>query len=80
MLIEQIIEFKLRSPGTHGLYMYSYNWLFLWRSKNLCKANLPLDYYLQLKYCMRQNISLSPSWAKSHTKFNTKNQDFKILI
>ena len=26
MLIEQIIEFQLRGPGSPGPYMYSYNW------------------------------------------------------
>ena len=46
--------------------MYSYNWLFSWQNKN-SKENLRVDYYLLLKYCMRQCILLPPTWAKSLT-------------
>ena len=34
MLNEQIIEFELKGPGAPWSYMYSYNWLILWQSKN----------------------------------------------
>ena len=49
MLIEQIIEFKLRGLGPRDRwpYMYSYNWLFSCQNKH--KENR-VDYYLLLKY------------------------------
>ena len=37
MLIEQIIELKSSGPGPQGRYMYSYNWLFSWKNKNLLR-------------------------------------------
>ena len=44
------------------------------------KENLRVDYYLPLKYCRRQCTLLSPTWAKSLTKFNPKRHDFKRVL
>ena len=63
MLIEQTIKVEWRcTPIT----AYVHN-----KTKTL-KENLQTDYYLLLKYCRRQCALLSPSWAKSLTKFSTK--------
>ena len=48
MLIEQIIEFKLKGLGASWSYMFSYNWLFSCQNKN--KENLRVGYYLVLEY------------------------------
>ena len=65
MRIEQIIKFKLRGSGPLSHYMYSYNWLFSWSAAN---------------YFKKQCNLLPPTWAKSHTKYNPKLQDFKRVL
>ena len=35
MLIDQIIEYKLKRPAPPWPYMYSYEWLISWQNKNL---------------------------------------------
>ena len=52
--------------------------IFMTKQKSL-KENLRVDYYLLLKYCSRQCTWLSPTWAKSLTKFNTQMQDLKMF-
>ena len=52
MLIEQIIEFELRGPGTCSRTCTLANGYFHDKTKIL-KANLLVDYYLLLKYCWR---------------------------
>ena len=75
MLIEQIIELELRGPGTPGRTYTPTTGNFFDKTK-LSKENLRVDYYLQLKYCTRQCILLSPTWAKSPPKFIPKMQDY----
>ena len=73
MLIEQITEFKLRGPGPVVAHVLLQLVIFITKQKSL-------DYYLLLKYCTRQRTLLSPTWAKSLTKFNPKMQDFKRVL
>ena len=79
MLIEQIIEFELTEQGPlSGTYTPKLV-IFMTTQKSL-NGDLRVDYYLLLKYCKRQRISLPPTWAKSLTKFNTKMQDFQLTL
>ena len=67
MRIEQIIEFKLRGSGPLSHYMYDVlRQLVIFRST----AN----------YFKRQCNLLPPTWAKSHTKYNPKLQEFKRVL
>ena len=43
------------------------------------KESLGVNYYLPLKYCKKQCTLLSPTWAKSLTKFNPKCQILKMF-
>ena len=61
MLIQQIIEFELREPGPVGRTCTSTTGNFMTKQKPL-EENLPLDYLLP-KYCTRQCILLSSTWA-----------------
>ena len=63
MLIEQIIKFELRGLGP--LVVYVLLQLVIFMTKKLSKENLREDYYLLLKYCMRQCTLFSPTGAKS---------------
>ena len=78
MLIKQIIEFELREHrplcGTCTPKLV----IFMTKQKSL-KGDFREEFYLQLKYCRRHCILLSPTWAKSLTKFNTKMQDFQLI-
>ena len=77
MLIEQ--TFELRGPGPPGRICIPITGCF--HDKTIiCKENILLDCYLLLKYCRRECASLSPTWAKSLTKFNPKMQDFKRVL
>ena len=67
MLIEQIIEFKLRGPG-YSARTYSYNWIFLWKSKNLVRK----IFKCIIIYCKNVARGNVPTWAKWLTKFNPK--------
>ena len=62
MIIEQIIEYDLRGPGPPGHSCTSTTGNFYNKTK-ISKENLRVDYYLQLKYCMRQSILLPPIWV-----------------
>ena len=74
MLIEK--SFELRGPGLPGRICTPINGCF--NNKTIIyNKNIRLDCYLLLKYCIRQSTLLSPTWAKSFTKFNPKMQDFK---
>ena len=46
----------------------------------MSKENIRLDCYLLAKYCRRQSTLLSPTWAKSLTKFNPKMLYFKRVL
>ena len=77
MLIEQI--FELRRPRPPGRICTPITGCF--HDKTIIsKKNIQLDCYVQLKYCRRQCTLLSPTWAKSLTKFNPKMQDFKHVL
>ena len=76
MLIEQIIELKLRGPGPPCRKCSSTSGYFHDKTKSLRK----MDYYLLPKCCTRQCTLLFPSWAKSLTNFNPKTQDFKRIM
>ena len=71
MLIEQIIEFKLKGPGPPGRTCFLKTNCFRDKTK-ISQENLLVDYYLLLKLCTRQCTLLSPTWDKSLTKFNPK--------
>ena len=79
MLIEQIIEFKLRWPGPHGRTYIPTTGYFHDKTK-ICKETLQVDYYFLLKCCRRQCTLLPPTWAKSLTRFNPKMQNFKRVL
>ena len=68
MHIEQI--FELRGPELTGCFH---------DKAIISKENFRVDYLL-LKYCRRQCTLLSPTRAKSLTKFNPKMQDFKRVL
>ena len=77
MLIEQIVE--LRESGALGRICTPITRCF--HDKTIIfKKNIRLDRYLLLKYSRRQCTLLPPTWAKSHTKFNSKMQDFKRVL
>ena len=76
MLIEQIIEFELRGLGPVVVHVLPQLVIFMTTPKFL-----RVDYYLLLKYCMKQcTYTFSHTWAKSLTKFNPKMQDFKRVL
>ena len=79
MLIEQIIKFEFRGLGRPGHIGNPTTGYFYDKTK-ICRENFGVDYYLLLKYCRRQCTLLSPTWAKSHTKFNLKMQDSKHVL
>ena len=79
MLIEQRIEFELRGPRPCSRTCTLTTGYFHDKTK-ISKANLQVDYCLLLKHCMRQCTLLSPTWAKSLTKFNSKMQNFKQVL
>ena len=62
MLIERIIEFELRGPGTLSRTYTSITGYFHDKTK-ICKEIVRVDYYLLLKYCRKQCTVLSPIWA-----------------
>ena len=75
MLIEQIIEFKLRGPGPPGWTCTPKPQLFSWQNKNL-QSKYASD-YLRLKILQEAKYLASSTWAKSLAKFNPQIQDFK---
>ena len=78
MLIEQITEFKLRRPGPIGRTCTSTTG-YSYEKTKISKEDLRVEYYLLLKYRTKQCTLLSPTWAKSLTKFNPKMQTFKSV-
>ena len=56
MLIEQIIEFKLRVPGPprRTCIPTTVFFCFFFDKQKIFKKNFRGDYYLLLKYCKRQ--------------------------
>ena len=78
MFIEQTIKFEFRELVPLGRICAPATDYFYDTTK-ISKKNLRVDYYLLLKYCTRQCTLLSPTRAKSLTKFNTKMQDLKMF-
>ena len=77
MLFEKI--FELRGPGPPGSIRTPITDCF--QDKTIISYKIiRLDCYLRLKYCRRQCTLLSPTLAKSLTKFNPKMQDFKRVL
>ena len=76
MLIEQIIDFRLKWPEppcrtstpTTG---YFHDKIYI------CMKNHLVEYYFLRKYRKRQ---CTLTWAKSFTKFDPKVQDFKRVV
>ena len=60
MLKEQTNEFKQRGPGPTSRTCTPTTGYFYDKAK-IFKENFRVDYYLQLKYCMRQCNLLSPT-------------------
>ena len=58
MLFEQIIEFELRGPGPPGRILVRLQ-LVIFKKKKTSMENLRVDYYLLLKYCIRQCTLIS---------------------
>ena len=77
MIIEQI--FKLGVPEPPGPVCTPITGCFCDKTI-ISKETIRLDWYLLLKYCRRQCTLLSPTRAKSLTKFNPKMQDFKRVL
>ena len=78
MFLEQTIKFEFRGLVPLGRICAPATGYFYDKTK-ISKKNLRVDYYLLLKYCSRQCTLLSPTQAKSLTKFSTKMQDFKMF-
>ena len=78
MFIEQSIKFEFGRLVPLGRICAPATDYFYGKTK-ISQKNLRVDYYLLLKYCTRQCTLLSPTRAKSLTKFNTKMQDFKMF-
>ena len=78
MFIAQTIKFEFRGVVPFGRIFAPATDYFFDKTK-ISKKNLRVDNYLLLKYCSRQCTLLSPTRAKSLTKFNTKMQDFKMF-
>ena len=76
MLIEQIIEFKLRRRGPPSCTCTPITAYFHDKTK-ISEENLLVGYYLPLKYCRRHCALFPLIWTKSLTKFNPKMQDLK---
>ena len=79
MLIEQLIEFKLRGLGPPD-HKCSYTTAYFHDKRKIFQKNLRLDHYLLIKYYRRQCILLSRTGAKSLTKFNPKMQHCKRVL
>ena len=77
MYIEQ--NFELRGPEPHDRICTPITGCFHDKTK-LSMENFRVDCYLLLKYCKRLCTLLTPTWAKSLTKFNPKMQDFKRVL
>ena len=77
MLIEQI--FELRGPEPPDRICTPITGCFHDKTK-IYEEIFRVDCYLLLKYCRRQCTLLSPTWAKSLTKFYPKMQDFKHVL
>ena len=74
MLIEQIIEFELKGPGLPAVHALPQLIIFMTKQTSLSgSVILPI-------YCRRHCTLLSPTWAKSLTKFNPKMQEFKRVL
>ena len=76
MLIEQIIEFKLRGPAPQVVYVLLQLVIFMTTQKSLRKIFEWIK-YLQLKYCTWQCTLVFSTGVKSLKKFNPEMQDFK---
>ena len=79
MLIGQIIEFELRGLRPPGRTRSPKLVIFKAKQKSL-KEDFRVDFDLLLKYCRRQCMLFSRTWAKSLTNFNPKMQDFKRAL
>ena len=80
MLVEQIIEIKLRGPGPPGRTCIPVTGSLHDKTKIL-KENLRVDYYLLQKYYRRQCALLPRTWTKSSTiKIFPMMQDFKRFL
>ena len=81
MLTKQIIELELRgrgSPKFSNTFTRTYipTTGYFYEKTKISKENLPVDYYLLLKYCKRQCTLISRTWALSLINFYPKMQDF----
>ena len=76
--MEQIIKFKFGELVPLGRVCAPATGYFYNKTK-ISKKNFRVDYFLLLYYCSKQCTLLSPTRAKSLTKFNTKMQDFRMF-
>ena len=66
MLIEQIVELRLKGSGPPGLTYTSITGYFQDKTK-ISKENLRVGFHLVLKCCTRQCTLLPPTCTKSRT-------------
>ena len=79
MLIEQIIEFELKGLGPPGRTCTLTTGYFHNKTK-ISREKSSSESLFAAKIFRRQCILLPSTWAKSHTKFNPKIQDFKRVL
>ena len=77
MLVEKIIEFKLRVPGPLVVHIFLKLVSFMTKQKS-SKANLQV-HYLMLKMVQKAMYLNLPDLFQG-TKFNPKMQDFKRVL
>ena len=78
MVIEQTIKFEFRGLVPLGRICTPTTGYFYDKTK-ISKKNLQVNFFLLLKYCIRQCTLLCLTRAKSLRKFNAKMQDFKMF-
>ena len=79
MLIEQIIEFKLKRPGPFDRTCTPKTDYFHDKTK-IFNANLRMNYYSLLKMLQKALYFAFPIWAKSLTKLNQKMLNLKRVL
>ena len=77
MLIEQIIEFESRVPGSLVIHIFLKLFIFLTKQKS-STTNLRVN-YLMLKMLQKAMYLDFPDLGQV-TKFNPKTQDFKRVL
>ena len=82
MLIEKIIEFELRGPGSSSRIRVSKTSYFhdMAKQKSLKNVVECINVLITAEILQEAICLTSPYWAKSCTKFNSQKQDFKHVL